>query len=74
MQKRLTITGSTLRNRPIAFKAALAREIEEKVWPLLGNRQFKPVIYRSFPLSQAAQAHELMESSAHTGKIILVND
>jgi putative PIG3 family NAD(P)H quinone oxidoreductase len=74
MQKRLTITGSTLRNRPIAFKAALAREIEEKVWPLLENRQFKPVIYRSFPLSQAAQAHELMESSAHTGKIILVND
>jgi putative PIG3 family NAD(P)H quinone oxidoreductase len=74
MQKRLTITGSTLRNRPIAFKAALAREIEEKVWPLLENRQFKPVIYRSFPLSQAAQAHALMESSAHTGKIILVND
>jgi putative PIG3 family NAD(P)H quinone oxidoreductase len=74
MQKRLTITGSTLRNRPVEFKTALAGEIEEKVWPVLEAGRFKPVIYRAFPLSRAAEAHTLMESSTHIGKIILVNE
>jgi len=71
MQKRLTITGSTLRSRDNAFKAALANEILEHVWPLIENGVFKPVICKVFPLSEAVQAHQLMESSRHIGKIIL---
>lgn len=71
MQRRLTITGSTLRNREPAFKMQLAAEIEEKVWPFLNDRKFQSVIYREFPLDEAAQAHELMESSSHIGKIVL---
>jgi NADPH2:quinone reductase len=74
MKKRLTITGSTLRNRDVAFKATLTQEILENVWPLLESGKFKPVIYREFPLEEAAKAHELMESSDHIGKIILTND
>jgi NADPH2:quinone reductase len=74
MQKRLTITGSTLRPRDIAFKSALAREIEEKVWPVLENGKFKPVIYQSFPMKEAAKAHALMESGTHIGKIVLINE
>jgi putative PIG3 family NAD(P)H quinone oxidoreductase len=74
MRKRLTITGSTLRNRDAAFKTQLASEIQEKVWPALEKGLFKPVIYREFALLEAAQAHELMESSAHIGKIVLVNN
>ncbi|WP_439559364.1 zinc-binding dehydrogenase [Dyadobacter sp.] len=73
MRKRLTITGSTLRNRENEFKTRLASEIREKVWPVLENGSFKPVIYRQFPLHEAARAHELMESSGHIGKIVLVN-
>jgi NADPH2:quinone reductase len=73
MKKRLTITGSTLRNRDVAFKAALTQEILENVWPLLESGKFKPVIYREFPLAEAAKAHELMESSDHIGKIVLTN-
>lgn len=73
MKNRLTITGSTLRNRDVAFKAALTKEILENVWPLLENGKFKPVIYREFPMEEAAKAHELMESSDHIGKIILTN-
>ncbi len=71
MRRRLTITGSTLRNREDVFKAELAKEIEEKVWPLINEGKFKPVIYKTFPLSAAADAHSLMESSEHIGKIIL---
>ena len=71
MRKRLTITGSTLRNRETSFKAGLTREIEEKVWPHLIRGLFKPVIYKIFPLKDAADAHRLMESSKHIGKIIL---
>lgn len=71
MMKRLTVTGSTLRPRPVAFKAAIARSLEEKVWPLLAAGKVKPVIHRTFPLAEAAQAHALMESSAHVGKIVL---
>lgn len=69
--KRLTLTGSTLRNREISFKTALAEEIEARVWPLLENGSFRPVIYQIFPFAQAYKAHELLESSEHIGKIVL---
>ncbi len=72
MKKRLTITGSTLRNRDVAFKSALAKEIESQVWPIIEQGKFKPVIYKTFPLEDANKAHELMESSSHIGKIVLV--
>jgi len=71
MLKRLTHTGSTLRARPVADKAAIARAIEEKVWPLIAAGRVKPVIYRTFALVEAAAAHALMETSAHIGKIVL---
>jgi len=71
LRRRLTITGSTLRPRPVAFKAQIARELRERVWPLLGDASIKPVIYKTFPLERAAEAHALMESSAHVGKIVL---
>jgi len=73
MKNRLTVTGSTLRNRDVNFKAALTKEILKNVWPLMEAGKFKPVIFRTFPLSEAAKAHELMESSDHIGKIILTN-
>ncbi|MCW3465328.1 NAD(P)H-quinone oxidoreductase [Chitinophaga nivalis] len=71
MQKRITITGSTLRSRDTAFKSALAADIRKQVWPLLTSGNFNPVVYQTFPLEAAAAAHALMESSQHTGKIIL---
>jgi NADPH2:quinone reductase len=71
MMKRLTVTGSTLRASPAARKAALARSLRDKVWPLFAARKLKPVIHRVFPLAEAAEAHRLMESSAHIGKIML---
>ncbi|WP_206735257.1 NAD(P)H-quinone oxidoreductase [Bosea sp. Tri-44] len=71
MMKRLTHTGSTLRPRTIAEKAAIARELEDRVWPLLTEGRCKPVIHARFPLGQAAEAHALMESNAHIGKIVL---
>jgi NADPH2:quinone reductase len=71
LRRRLTITGSTLRPRPVAFKAQIARELSERVWPLLAAGRIKPVIYKTFPLEEAAAAHALMESSAHVGKIML---
>lgn len=74
MQKRLTITGSTLRSREISFKTALAKEVETHVWPLIEMGKYKPVIYQTFPLKDAWKAHELMESSTHIGKIILLNE
>jgi putative PIG3 family NAD(P)H quinone oxidoreductase len=72
MLKRLTLTGSTLRSRPLATKAAIAAALREKVWPLLDSGAVKPVIHARFPLEQARAAHELMESSAHLGKIVLL--
>jgi NADPH:quinone reductase len=72
MLKRLTLTGSTLRPRTIAEKASIARALEEKVWPLLAQGECKPVIHATFALAEARAAHELMESSAHVGKIVLV--
>jgi putative PIG3 family NAD(P)H quinone oxidoreductase len=74
MRKRLTLTGSTLRNREVSFKAQLAAEVEKQVWPLLEKGQFKPVIYKTFPLQNAAEAHRLMETSEHIGKIVLVRE
>jgi NADPH2:quinone reductase len=71
LRRRLTITGSTLRPRPVAFKAQIARELRERVWPLLAAGRIKPVIHQTFPLEEAAAAHALMESSAHVGKIML---
>jgi NADPH2:quinone reductase len=73
MLKRLTLTGSTLRARPMEVKGALARGLEEQVWPLLARGQVKPVIDSTFPLDQAAEAHRRMETNAHIGKIILTN-
>lgn len=69
--RRLTVTGSTLRPRPIAVKAAIARQLRERIWPLLESGKIKPVIYQVFNLEEAAKAHELMESSQHIGKIVL---
>jgi NADPH:quinone reductase len=71
LRKRLVITGSTLRPRPVEFKTAIARSLKAKVWPLLENGAIKPVIHSVFPAAQAAKAHELMESNQHIGKIVL---
>lgn len=71
MRKRLTVTGSTLRPRDIAFKGAIAQALRDRVWPLISAGQVKPVMYKTFPLAEAAEAHRLMESSAHIGKIVL---
>jgi NADPH2:quinone reductase len=71
LMRRLTLTGSTLRPRPVPFKAAIAAKLREHVWPLLEAGKIKPVIFQSFPLADAAKAHALMESSSHVGKIVL---
>jgi NADPH2:quinone reductase len=71
LRRRLTISGSTLRPRPVAFKAAIARALRERVWPLLESRQIAPVIHCRLEAAQAAQAHALMESGEHVGKIVL---
>jgi NADPH2:quinone reductase len=71
MRRRLTITGSTLRPRPVAFKAAIARKLHEVIWPLIEAGKIRAVIHEVFPASEAAKAHALMESSAHIGKILL---
>ncbi len=72
MMKRQTLTGSTLRPRSVAQKGEIAQSLREKVWPLLESGKIAPVIHKTFPLAQAADAHRLMESSAHVGKIVLV--
>jgi NADPH2:quinone reductase len=71
LRRRLTITGSTLRPRPVAFKAAIASRLRQHVWPLLSSGQIRPVVFRVFAPSQAAQAHALMESNQHIGKLML---
>jgi NADPH:quinone reductase len=74
MRRRLTVTGSTLRPRPVAFKAAIAQDLKRVVWPLIESANIKPVIHTVLDANQAgsgAQAHTLMESSAHVGKIVL---
>jgi NADPH2:quinone reductase len=69
--RRLTISGSTLRPRPVAFKTAIARQLRERVWPLVDSGAIKPVVHATFPLAEAGRAHALMESGAHIGKIVL---
>lgn len=71
MQRRLTITGSLLRPRPVADKAAIAAALHQKVWPLLESASVKPIIHATFPLADAAEAHRVLESSAHIGKLVL---
>ena len=71
MLKRLVITGSTLRPRPVEFKAAIAAGLKEQVWPLLESGQVRPIIHTVLPLSKANEGHRLMESSRHIGKIML---
>ncbi|MEO0681554.1 MAG: NAD(P)H-quinone oxidoreductase [Pseudomonadota bacterium] len=71
MIRRLTVTGSTLRPRSVAYKARMAAQLEAEAWPLLAARRIAPVIHARFPLHDAAEAHRLMESSAHMGKIVL---
>ena len=71
LTKRLTLTGSTLRSRTIAQKAAVADAVRQNVWPLLAARRVRPVIYATFPLAEASEAHRLMETSKHIGKIVL---
>ncbi|MFD1604810.1 NAD(P)H-quinone oxidoreductase [Flavobacterium artemisiae] len=72
MTKRLTVTGSTLRSREYDFKKQLAQEVQKNVWPLIESKQFKPIIFKTFPFTEALEAHLLLEESRHTGKIILV--
>jgi len=71
LRRRLTITGSTLRPRPVAFKAAIAAALHKNVWPWIDAGRVKPVIYKVFPAAEAAQAHTLMESNQHIGKLVL---
>ncbi|WP_459617499.1 NAD(P)H-quinone oxidoreductase [Bordetella sp. 2513F-2] len=71
MRRRLTITGSTLRPRPVAFKGAIARALKAQVWPLLEQGAIKPVVHATFPLEQASAAHAMMEAGENIGKIIL---
>ncbi len=71
MRRRLTVTGSTLRPRPVAFKQDIANKLRARIWPLLATRRIRPVIHSVFSLDQAAEAHALMETSTHVGKIML---
>ena len=71
LRKRLSIVGSTLRPRSVAYKGVLARALRERVWPLIEAGRFKPVVHQVFPAAQSAAAHALMESSSHVGKIVL---
>jgi NADPH:quinone reductase len=72
LRRRLVVTGSTLRPRPVEFKGAIAAKLREKVWPLVESGRIRPVVHKTFPLAEAAKAHELMESGEHIGKIVLV--
>ncbi len=72
MQKRLTLTASTLRAQPVENKGRLAGALRQHVWPLFASKQLKPLIHARFPLAEAAAAHKLMESGAHIGKIVLL--
>jgi NADPH2:quinone reductase len=71
LRRRLVVTGSTLRPRPVEFKGAIAKSLREKVWPLIEAGRIKPVVYETFPLARASEAHRLMETSKHIGKIVL---
>jgi NADPH:quinone reductase len=71
LRRRLVVTGSTLRPRPVEFKGAIARNLREKIWPLIESGKIKPEIFKTFPLARASEAHKLMETSQHIGKIVL---
>ncbi len=71
LRRRLTVTGSTLRPRSVEFKSAMAAALKQQVWPLIEAKKFRPIIFKVFPLADAAKAHVLMESGAHIGKIVL---
>jgi NADPH2:quinone reductase len=71
LRRRLTVTGSTLRARPVAFKEAIAQACLKNVWPLIENGQIKPVVFSTFAAADAAKAHALMQSNQHIGKIVL---
>jgi NADPH:quinone reductase len=72
MVRRLTITGSTLRPRPVAEKGAIAAALRQQVWPLLESGAVRPVVHATFPLRDAAEAHRVMEAGEHIGKLVLV--
>lgn len=72
MRKRLTFTGSTLRPRPVEEKGRLARALAREVWPLIERGEVRPVIHATFPLREAARAHEMLEAGEHVGKIVLI--
>jgi NADPH2:quinone reductase len=74
LRRRLTLTGSTLRPRSIAFKAAIAHRLRAVVWPLIEAGRIRPIVHATFPLGEASSAHALMESSQHIGKIVLTVD
>jgi len=71
MRRRLTVTGSTLRPRPVAFKGDIAQKLQSKVWPLLSSGKIKPIIYATLPLEEAAKGHAMMEAGEQIGKIIM---
>ncbi len=71
LRRRLTITGSTLRPRPVAFKAEIARALKQHVWPLLEAGKIRPIVHTTFPLAQACDAHAMMEAGEQIGKIVL---
>jgi NADPH2:quinone reductase len=71
MRRRLTVTGSTLRPRPVAFKGDIAQKLQSKVWPLLSSGKIKPIIYATLPLEEAARGHAMMEAGEQIGKIIM---
>jgi len=71
LRRRLTVTGSTLRARPVAFKTAIAQSLHKTVWPLIEDGSIRPVIHSTFVAAEAARAHALMESNQHVGKIVL---
>lgn len=71
LRRRLTITGSTLRPRPVAFKAAIAQSLKQHVWPLLAAKKIKPIVHATFPLARACDAHAMMEAGEQIGKIVL---
>lgn len=72
LARRLTIQAAGLRNRSLANKAQIVSEVEKNVWPAVVSGKVKPVIYKTFPLSEAAESHKLMETSSHIGKILLI--
>lgn len=74
MSKNLVLTGSFLKPQSVNIKTAIAKEVEKKIWPLFNSKKIRPVIYKTFPLENAAEAHQLMESSEHIGKILLTMD